>query len=95
MPATTTIGNSRPLAACMDISQTRASLAPFRLVGLRQQRQAVDEAAERRVRLARFVFARGGHQLHQVLDARLRLFAVVVAEIAQVARAVQHQTEGR
>ena len=28
MPATTTIGNSRPLAACIVISQTRASGAP-------------------------------------------------------------------
>ncbi len=53
MPATMTTGNSRPLAACIDISQTRASVGAFGLVGFGQERQAIDEAAERRVGFAR------------------------------------------
>ncbi len=52
MPATMTVGNSRPLAACIDIIQTRASRGAVGFVRLGQQRQTIDEAAERRVSLA-------------------------------------------
>ena len=56
------------------------------LVHVGQQRQPIDEPAERRLELAGLVLPRGGHQLHQVLDAALRLFAAILAEVAQVAR---------
>ena len=44
----TTTGNSSPLALCSVISQTRASARALLLVDVRQQRQPIDEAAERR-----------------------------------------------
>ena len=50
MPATMTTGNSRPLAACMRHQPDARFLGAFGLVGLRQQRQPVDEPAERRRR---------------------------------------------
>ena len=50
MPATTTIGNSRPLAACMRHQPDARFLRALGLVGFGQQRQAIDEAAERRRR---------------------------------------------
>ncbi len=95
MPATMTRGNSRPLAACIDISHTRASLRAVCLVGLGQERQAVDESAERRLALARFVLARGGDQLHQVLDAGFGVLAAFIAQRLQVARAIEHQGDER
>ena len=77
MPATMTVGNSRPLAACMLISQTRAaSGVAVGFVGLRQQRQPIDEPAQRRLVVAHLVFARGRDELHQVLDAGFGLFAL-------------------
>ena len=52
-PAMMTTGNSSPLAACMRHQPDPGFARPGLLVGLRQQRQPVDEAAERRLRLAR------------------------------------------
>ena len=51
------------------------------LVGLRQQRQPIDEAAEGRPRLARFVLARGRHELHQVLDPAFASSLLLLAQI--------------
>ena len=94
MPATTTIGNSRPLAACMLISHTRASCGAFGFVGLGQQRQPIDESAERRLVVARFVLARGRDELHQVLDPAFGFLAPFLAQVAEVAGAIEHQAEG-
>ena len=60
------------------------------LVGVRQQRQLIDETGERRLGRARLVLARGRHQLGQVFDPALGFLAVLVAQVLQVARPVQH-----
>ena len=60
------------------------------LVHLRQERQAIDEATERRFGVVRLVVSRGGHQLHQVLDALVGFLGVLLAEIVQVARLIEH-----
>ena len=86
----TTTGNSSPLAACIVIIQTSRFARAGLLVGLREQRQPIDEAAERRLRLARLVVARRRHELHQVLDPLVRFLAVLVAQVLQVAGLVEH-----
>ena len=86
----TTIGNSSPFAACIVISQTLRFAGAGLLVGLGQQRQPIDEAAERRLGFARLVLARGRDELHQVLDPLVGLFAVLVAQILQVAGLIEH-----
>ena len=60
------------------------------LVDVGEQRQAIDEAAERRLRLAALVLARGRHQLGEVLDAAFGLLAALVAQILQVAALIEH-----
>ena len=67
-----TIGNSRPLALCSVISQTARVARALLLVDVREERQPIDEAAERRLGLAAFVLARRRDELGEVLDARLR-----------------------
>ena len=59
------------------------------LVHIGQQRQAVDEAAQRRLRLAAFVLARRRDELREVLDARLRVFAAILAQIVQVSASIE------
>ena len=86
----TTTGNSRPLAACMVIIQTRAMRGAGLLVGFRQQRQLIDEAAKRRLGVPGLVLLGRRHQLHQVLDAASRLFAAILAQVVQVAGLVEH-----
>ena len=85
MPATTTIGNSRPLAACIVISHTRASCAP-------SASSASDSSDSRSTNppsdgsVSRVSYSRrGGDQFHQVLDARLGFLAALVAQLLQVA----------
>ena len=60
------------------------------LVDVRQQRQPIDEAAERRLRLAALVLARGRHELREVLDAALGVLAALLAQVLQVAALVEH-----
>ena len=69
-----------------DLGFARARL----LVRLGQQRQPVDEPAERRLLLARLVFAGRRDELHQVLDPLVRLFAVLVAKRLEVSRPIEH-----
>ena len=81
-----TTGNSRPFAACIVISQTRASACP---APRRPPTAATGDRRSRRARLgfARLVLARGRDELHQVLDARLGLLAAVLAKVLPVAAA--------
>ncbi len=74
--------------------QERAGgLAAFRLVDVRQQGQAIDERRQRRVGIARLELPRHRHQLHQVLDPPVGFFALLFAQIAQVAGPVEQQSE--
>ena len=90
-PAMITTGNSSPLAACIVISQTLASRVPGFFVGLGQQRQPIDEAAERRLPArgsrsrARPTRAPSGSR-----SARWLLRTVLVAQVVQVAGPVEH-----
>jgi hypothetical protein len=85
-----TTGNSSPFALCSVISHTRA----FLFVHVRQQRQPIDEAEERRLRLAALVLARGRDELGEVLDAALGVLASLVAQVLQVAALVEHLADG-
>ncbi len=62
-------------------------------VNVREQGQLIDEARERWLRTARFVFASGRHELHQILDPALRLFATLFAEILQVPTLIDNRPE--
>ncbi len=76
--------------------QERAGdLAAFRLVHVRQQRQAIDKRRQRRVGIARLELPRHRHQLHQVLDSSVGLFALLFAQVAQIARPIEQQAEHR
>ena len=88
-----TTGNSSPFALCMRHHQHVAVLRARLFVGVRQQRELIDEARERRLAAAALVFARGRDELHQVFDAPLGLFAVLVAQVLQIAAPVEHLAE--
>ncbi len=63
---------------------------PGRLIGFREQRQAVDEARQRRFGLPRLVFAGRRDQFREIVDTALGLFAVFLPQIAQVAGLIEH-----
>ena len=83
----------QPLGAVQRHHQHVAVLGPGLFVGVRQQRQLIDEPRQRRLRRAALVFARRGDQLHQVLDPPLGLLAVLLPQILQVARSIEHLAE--
>jgi len=64
------------------------------LVHLGEQRQPIDEAAERRLRVPRLVVARRGDEFHQVLGPLVGLFGVLVPQILKVAGSIEHLADG-
>ncbi len=66
----------------------RVARAGF-LVHVGEQRQLIDEAGKRRLRVARLVLARGRDQLREVLDPAFSLLAPLLAQVLQVAALVQ------
>jgi hypothetical protein len=64
------------------------------LVRFGQERQAIDEPAERGAVLTLLVLARGRHQLLQVLQALARLLGSLVTQVLEVAAAIQHLFDG-
>ena len=64
------------------------------LVRVREQRQTIDEAAKGRFRLATLVFASGRDQFRQVFDPAFGVFAALVAQILQVAAAIEDLADG-
>ncbi len=69
-------------------------LGPFRLVGIREKRETIDEAAEGRLGLATLVLARGRHELGEVFDPRLGLLTAFVVKVLQVAALVECLCDG-
>jgi hypothetical protein len=62
-----------------------------RLVGLRQQRQAIDEAAQRGVRLAQLMLAaRRRPELGEVLEAIAGFLRLLLAQVLEVAGLLHH-----
>ena len=78
------------MALCNVIIQTRASRDPLLLVGVGQERQTIHEPAQRRLRLAALVFARGGDELGEVFDPALGVLAPFLAEVLKVAALIEH-----
>ena len=68
---------------------TRIACALF-LIDVREERQAIDEAAKRRLLLAALVLARGRHELRKVLDPSFSVFVALVAQILQIAALIEH-----
>ena len=82
-----------PLGAVQRHHQDARVARPLFLVDVRQQRQLIDEAGERRLGAARLVFASGRHQLGEVLDAAVRILAPLLAQVLQVAALIEHLSE--
>ena len=73
-----------PLRAVKRHQPDARVLRSLLFIGVREQRQPVDESVQRRLRLAAFVLSSRGDELGQVLDAPFGVFAPLVAQVLQV-----------
>ena len=89
----TTTGNSSPLALCIVIISTRASRSPASSSASESSDNWSTNPASDGSGAARLVFARGRHELHEVLDAALGLLAALLAQVLQVAALVEDLAE--
>ncbi len=60
------------------------------LVDVRKQRELIDEPAERRFGISRFVFTGGRNELRKVFNATLGLLAALVTEVLQITTLVEY-----
>ena len=104
MPVRNTTGNSRPLAVCRVISVTTpgsgagvAVVVPAvvvrDLVGVRDERDALEEVGEDALGVALLELGGDGVQLGQVLHPGAVLRVVARAQLGEVAGAVEHGAE--